>query len=155
MLRYETLLLTPTEITDGDLSMIEKYFDQLVTDANGKFESFDKWGKYRLAYPVEKHNHGIYILVRYQLPAEVVNRIVTEMDRFLKIKCHEIILRHVNIRLRANAQVAYQKPEPMDVARTGSLDTFLKENKIETLLHSVDAANNHDDDDIINNEEHA
>ncbi len=156
MLRYETLFLARTELTDGDTSMIERHFDQVLTDAQGRLDSFDKWGKYKLAYPVNKSNHGIFILARYQVPHENTDKVLVELDQFLKIKCNEIIMRHINVQLKPNAATSYVKPDPMDMSRGGSVDSFFKENKIESLLSSVDsahAARISDDDDNNNHDE--
>lgn len=144
MLRYETLLLIRTEVTDNDVSMIEKQLDKLVSETQGKLNSFDKWGKYRLAFPVKKNTHGVFILARYDIPETTATNVLLEFDRFVKIKCNETVLRHVNIRLAENAPTTYNKPDPIDMSRSGSLDSFFKDNKIENLLHSVDTAKDGD-----------
>lgn len=136
MLRYETLFLARTELTDDEASMIEKNLERLVQDAQGKLDSFDKWGKYRLAYSVNKSSQGVYILARYQAPNANVAKLVHELDQFLKLKCNETVLRHVNIKLKPNAPATYIKPDTVDMTRTGSLDSFFKDNKIENLLNT-------------------
>jgi small subunit ribosomal protein S6 len=141
MQRYETLLLAKTEISEDDLSMIERQIDQIVSSAQGLMETFDKWGKYRLAFPVKKNTHGIYILTRYKLPSAQASRIIHDIDQFFKIKCNELIMRHVTAVLKADAPTSYAKPDPIDVARSSSFDSYLKEGgKIESLLSSVDTA---------------
>ncbi len=155
--RYETLLLARTETTEDDMSMIERQFDKVISDAKGKLSSFDKWGKFRLSFPVNKNTHGVYVLARYEVPAVGTADILQELDRFLKIKCNEIVMRHVTIKLKENAPATYQRPETIDMSRQGSLDTFLKDNKIENLLSSVDPVKGkgrgHDlDEDDINND---
>lgn len=138
MLRYETLFLTRTELSEDDASTLEKQLDKIVSEAQGKLDSFDKWGKYKLAYPVKKQGNGMYILARYQAPTAYVAKLLHELDQFLKLKCSETVLRHVNIRLRKNAPATYIKPDSVDLVRTGSLDTFFKDNKIENLLNTVE-----------------
>lgn len=139
MLRnYETLLLARTETTEDDMSMIERQIDKLVSDAKGKLSSFDKWGKFRLCFPVNKNTHGMYVLARYQVPQDSLKIVLDEIDRFLKIKCNEMVMRHVTIKLDDNAPASYQRPEANEMSRPGSLDSFLKDNKIENLLSSVD-----------------
>ncbi len=141
MQRYETLLLVKTEISEDDLSMIERQIDQMVSSAEGVMETFDKWGKYRLAFPVRKNTHGIYILTRFKLPAMQASRILKEIDQFIKIKCNELVMRHVTAALRSDAPTSYAKPDPIDVSRGSSFDSYLKEGgKIDNLLSSVDTA---------------
>jgi small subunit ribosomal protein S6 len=139
MLRYETLFLARTDITDNDLSMIEKQFDKQTADAKGRLVSFDKWGKLRLAFPIKKSTHGVYVLVRYELPPLAVSSVITELDSFFKIKCSDIVLRYVTVKLSPTAPTVYARPDAIE-GRTGSLDNFLKENKIDNLLSSVDAS---------------
>jgi small subunit ribosomal protein S6 len=148
MLRYETLLLGKTEMTEDDIAALERSFDTIITAGQGKLSSFDKWGKYRLAFPVEKQTQGIYILVRYELPVAGTGATINKVDEFLKIKCNELVLRHVNIRLKANAPTTYMKPDPIDAIRTGTVDAFIKDNKIDTLLNSVHDADDSSADDI-------
>jgi len=138
MIRYESLLLAKTQSTDDDFGMVEREFDKIISESHGTLTSFDKWGKYKLAYPVDGSSHGLYILVRYQLAEKEVAEFSKKLTQLLMIKCNEVVVRYTTIRLAPNAPVTYQRPEPLDIARTGSLDTFLKENKFENMLNSVD-----------------
>ncbi|MFH1832266.1 MAG: 30S ribosomal protein S6 [bacterium] len=135
--RYETLMLARTEITNDELSSIENSFDKICTDLQGKLTTFDKWGKFQLAYPVKKNSYGMYFLARYELPVTTVPEAAKKINAFLTIKCHETVLRSVTIALDANAPTAYLKPEGIDSSRPSSIDTMLKEGKIENLLDSV------------------
>jgi len=138
MLRYETLVLARTEITNDELSLLEKFFDSHVANAQGKVDAFDKWGKLRLAYQVNKSEYGVFVLARFQLPLANVGAIIKEIDSFLKFKCNEFVLRHVTTKLTSNAPTAYQRPDSVDVGRSSNLDAFLKENKVENLLKTVE-----------------
>ena len=143
--RYETLLLVSTDVTDDELNMIEKNFDLISANAKGKISRFDKWGKYRLAYPVNKSAYGVYVLVRYELPKETAPKALPEIETLLKVKCNEIVWRHVTIKLKPNAPQSYNKPEPVDVARTNNIDSMLKENRMGNLLESVGNMTDADD----------
>lgn len=147
MSRYETLLLMSTDVTDDELSMIEKNFDLISSNAKGKVSRFDKWGKYRLAYPVNKSAYGVYVLVRFELPKETAPKALPEIESLLKIKFNELVWRHVTVKLKPNASSNYHKPEPVDVARANNIDTILKENRVGNLLESVDSATLHSGDE--------
>jgi small subunit ribosomal protein S6 len=135
MLHYETLILSNTHITKDELFAIEDYFDKLTSAVGGRIRSFDKWGKYRLAFPVKKNDYGIYTLIRFEVPKENATTIFKDLDSFLKIKCNEIVLRSVTIKLDKEFSLDYKRPESVD-GRSGNLDTFLKENKMEGILNS-------------------
>ncbi len=136
MLRYETLILAVTHITADELSGIENLFEKKASDFKGNMISFEKWGKYRLSYPVKKNDYGIYILARYEIPKESSKKIFKILNDFLKINCNEIVMRYVTIKLDPKDTLTYKRPEPVDGGRSGGLDTFLKENKMESFLNT-------------------
>jgi ribosomal protein S6 len=135
MIRYETLMLAKTELTNEEYSMLEKSIEKLVATAKGSFSGFDKWGKIRLAYPVKKSDYGIYILARYEIPAGELEAFSKELLQFFRIKCNELVMRHVNVRLAKDATSLYKRPDSVDHASGSSnLDSFLKENKMDKIL---------------------
>lgn len=148
--KYETLFLARTEITNDELASIERYLDKHLADNSGKVVAFDKWGKLRLAYPISGSEYGIYVLARYEIPAEKVTAVLKEIETFFKLKCGDFILRTLTVRLPANAPSTYQRPDSVEAGRSVTGDTFLKDNKMD-LLGSVknvgrrDAENNSND----------
>lgn len=134
MINYETLMLSSTEITDDEINAIEQQMDKLVSSRKGKLSLFDKWGKYKLSYPVRKNMYGIYILVRFQVPEESVDSFFEDLDSFFRIKYNDLIMRHVIIKLGDEVSSIYPKPEPIGSHRTSNLGSFIKENKMEGLI---------------------
>lgn len=134
MLTYETLMLARTEITDDELSTLEKSLDKILGAKDGKMTLFDKWGKYKLAYPVKKNVYGIYILARYEVPEQGLAALFNDIETLFKIKYNELIMRHVNVRLEGEISSIYAKPEPVASHRTSNLDSFIKEHKMKGLI---------------------
>ena len=54
MLRYEILFLTVPEITGDEVEAVKELFTKSIRTSKGDLLAFDRWGKYRLAYPVKK-----------------------------------------------------------------------------------------------------
>jgi len=125
MIWYETLMLARPDITSDEETSIRDYFEQLVSKQEGELISFEKWGKYLLAFPVKKQDYGTYFLVRFALPANVVNTSLEDMKTFFKIKCNDIVMRYINKRLAKGFPLDYQKPEPVDSVST----SFSKEER--------------------------
>ncbi len=117
MVRYETLMLVRSESTAEDRAFLEKSITALVAQHGGVFGSFDQWGKFKLAYPVEKESYGLYILVRYQLPVSSTDKFLKDLYMFFRIKTGEFLLRHVNVRLEDDAPTNYLRPEAYDSAK--------------------------------------
>lgn len=137
MLRYETLILAHPQLTADENSFIEGYFDNLMSQFKGKLLAFDKWGKYHLSYSIKKHSYGIYLLARYDVPENKVTELFKELNTFFQIKCNDIVIRYVTVKLDANAPLIYKYPEPISAVKTGNLDSFIKENKMEGFLGDV------------------
>lgn len=148
MIRYETLLLARTEITNEEFSLIEKTFETVVNNAGGKISAVDRWGKYRLSYAIKKQEYGIYYLIRFDVPADKVSQVTKEIREFFRIKCSEFVLRNVIVRLEDDAPTTYKRPEPVDspYATNGGVDSFIKENKLDSFSGRRGAA--HDSDDM-------
>lgn len=62
-------------------------FLTVVRNANGNVENVDIWGKRRLAYEIDKHTEGIYVVVNFTAPHEATQ----ELDRQLGLS--EAVLR--------------------------------------------------------------
>ena len=140
MNRYETLLLLHTEITDDDTASVERQFEKIITTANGSVDSLDNWGKCKLSYPINKSLYGIYLLIRYKLPATVAKETFGNIDHFMRLKCNELVSRYITIKIELDAPADYARPEPAGSARNGGTDQFFKDKKIETLLQTVDSS---------------
>lgn len=108
---YETLLLLPIHATEEEVTILEKTFNHEAEENKGKVSCFDRWGKYRLAYPIKKHDYGMYILVRYEL--EHVQAFFEKIENFLRVKCNDFVLRYVHMNLSDESyNQPYHKPEP-------------------------------------------
>jgi small subunit ribosomal protein S6 len=112
---YETLLLVQTDSTEAKIKVLENAISEALKKADGKPVSFEKWGKYKLAYPVNKQNYGLYILSRYELPDDNASKFFKDFDINVKVRLSEFLMRHVNVALTsAQANVEYKKPSPID-----------------------------------------
>lgn len=134
MINYETLMLVCTEITGDEISALESQIDKIVTGKKGQMTLFDKWGKYKLAYPVKKSMYGVYILARYELPEDQLSSFFSDIDTLFRIKYNELVMRHVTLKLADDVSSVYKYPEPIGSHGTSNLDSFIKENKMKGLI---------------------
>jgi len=129
---YETLLLLSSQATASEIIGLEKAISLQLKKADGLLGSFDRWGKYRLAYAVRKQDYGIYVLVRYTVASP--NVFFDQFKTYVRVKADELVLRYVHVKLTPSQyKASYYKPTPID-AESGDLDSFLKENKMEGLI---------------------
>lgn len=114
LMRYEVLFVTVPGITSEEASTVETQFNDLMTSNNGKSLSFEKWGKYRLAYEIKKNEYGVYFLSRFELPAHNVGEALEKLRQFFAVKYSETVVRHMVACLAPNASLEYKRPESME-----------------------------------------
>jgi ribosomal protein S6 len=139
MVRYEILLLAVPHITQEEEKNLEKGLDALVRQFKGSIISVDRWGKCRLAYSIQKHDYGIYTLVRFELE-KVEQGLMAEIKQLLAVKYNELIMRHTIVRLEAGQKLEYKRPLSVDETPTRNVDSFMRENKMDGLI-SLDDEN--------------
>ncbi|KKR95878.1 MAG: 30S ribosomal protein S6 [candidate division TM6 bacterium GW2011_GWE2_41_16] len=120
--RYETLFLTGPYLTSGEAESIEKTLTKLISANGGRLLSYERWGKYRLAYPVKAHEFGIYFLMRFETDT-LSNDLLKEVDALFKIKLNDLVMRYVITKLDANAPLAYQRPESLEEGGSRARET--------------------------------
>lgn len=134
MVRYETLLLAVPEITKDEASSLEKQVDQLIKKAKGSMVSFERWGKYRLAYPVRKNEYGVYFLSRFEVENENSNELLHDLNALFSFKKADLVMRSMMTVLDMNQPLTYIKPESLEDIPARDVDSFLRENKMEGLI---------------------
>jgi small subunit ribosomal protein S6 len=82
--------LDSTLSDDAKESFVKK-FEDIVTSANGKVVSTDKWGVKKLAYPINYKNDGYYVLMTFEAEGSVVK----ELDRIAGLSS-EILRRMIS-----------------------------------------------------------
>jgi ribosomal protein S6 len=135
MLRYETLFLTVPEITVDEASTIESQLEKAVADSNGSVISYERWGKYNLAYPVRSYDYGIYFLMRFEVSEENKSKVLKEIQNTFAVKQSDLVMREITVRIPVGKSLDYNRPESLEEVPTRDVDTFLKENKMSGLLN--------------------
>jgi len=138
--RYEALMLTTPELTKDETVFIEKQIDEAVRKAAGSVISFERWGKYRLEYPVHKNDYGVYLLTRFEIPEG--SQALKDLQTIFAIKLNLIVMRHMVHALESTASLAYQRPKSLEEApESGDGRGFLRDHrKIEGLISAVDSS---------------
>jgi small subunit ribosomal protein S6 len=77
--QYEIAVLYHPDL-EVDLSKAEDRVKKIITDNKGKVTATDNWGKRKLAYPIKKNEHAVYVFYTVELPPEAANRIETTLN---------------------------------------------------------------------------
>ena len=90
---YELVYIVSPEVTDESLDNRVDTVSKFISGHNGTVDEVDRWGKKKLAYPINHFLEGNYVLTRFKIsPARC-----KELETNLKIS--EEILRHLLIKL--------------------------------------------------------
>ncbi|HAU30627.1 TPA: 30S ribosomal protein S6 [Candidatus Dependentiae bacterium] len=114
--RYEILLLAVPEIAADDAATIESQLHSAVTAQKGDILSFERWGKYRLAYQIRKNDYGVYYLSRFELPSKDLGLALEEVHKLFRIKYRDLVMRYMIAELPYEKSLEYSRPESLEEA---------------------------------------
>ena len=63
-----------------DLEKATTRIEKIFTDNGGEVTKTDNWGKRKLAYPIKKHESGIYVFYTVMIPGENVRKIESTLN---------------------------------------------------------------------------
>ncbi len=113
MNRYEMVNIIDVNWGEGDQSRAEEVIRQEITGAGGTVESIGGMGRRQLAYPIENHQEGLYLLTTFSHPAE---GIASLQSRF---KLHPAVIRTLIVRAPARVELEPEKK----VSETAATDS--------------------------------
>jgi len=89
---YELVVIINPEVAEEKFDTTLKSISQFVTDKGGTVNEVERWGKRKLAYPIEHFMEGSYVLTRFKLKPALCK----ELEANLQIS--EEVLRHLLVR---------------------------------------------------------
>jgi small subunit ribosomal protein S6 len=98
--QYELIYITPPEATEELLNELHQLVADVVEKFSAVIERTENWGRRRLAYEIQRHREGVYVLEVINGPADLV----TELERRLRVNEH--VIRHLVVRVDEELAVA-------------------------------------------------
>ena len=95
---YETLYILNPDYEKERVDSIMKDVDEQVTKFS-QVIAHSVWGKKRLAYPIDKHKYGTYVLFQFETEDQTA---LGDFDSFMKL--NNLVLRYQNVRLDAKPE---------------------------------------------------
>jgi small subunit ribosomal protein S6 len=89
--QYEIAVIYDPSL-EVDLEKATSRIEKIFKDNGGEIKNTDNWGKRKLAYPIKKQEHGIYVFYTIDLPPQSIQKIESvlniteEVIRFLIVK---------------------------------------------------------------------
>lgn len=112
--RYEVLILAAPEITQDQEHAIEKQLTGVLTAGQATLLSFERWGKYKLYYPVNKNEYGVYYLARFQ--SKPNQGLMEEIRSLFVIRFDALVMRHLISVIDEHTSLEYQRPRSLEEA---------------------------------------
>lgn len=116
--KYETVIIFDSSLDEEKISSKVQDVERRVREAGGEVQSINRWGKRKLAYPIQKKENGFYVLLQYTTAGSQI----AEIDRILRLD--DAVLRHMTVAGpdEALVQAAAQAAERAAQRRTRSQD---------------------------------
>jgi len=98
--RYELVYIVTPDALEEQVAAIHEQVDQTVQKLGGTLEKSENWGRRKLAYEIQHHKDGVYVL-------EVIlggGELMKELDR--KLKVIDQVIRHLVVRVDEEQSVA-------------------------------------------------
>ncbi|MEE8335662.1 MAG: 30S ribosomal protein S6 [Candidatus Neomarinimicrobiota bacterium] len=97
---YEALYIVNPNFEQDRLDEVTKEVEEKILSYGFKVINNRPWGKKRLAYNIDKHKYGTYVLLQFELedPEKLIN-----FNRFMEL--HKAILRNQVVRLDLRPEV--------------------------------------------------
>lgn len=94
---YETTVILNASLDDAQIESVIGRVQETITKNGGSVQAVNKWGRKRLAYPINKKTNGFYVNVEFVAPGTVLPL----LERSYQLD--EMILRYLTIVLDTKA----------------------------------------------------
>jgi small subunit ribosomal protein S6 len=157
---YESVVIIRPDLDDADTYAIVEKVEKILEDNGGKLLIRDDWGKRKMAYVIQKHLKGHYVLFSHLSPAELndeLERNIRNEDRVIRFMT-VLIDRDVDVpermaqakeeRARREAEAkARAEADALRAAEEAEREARAAEMKSERSFDKDDDDNDDDDDD--------
>jgi small subunit ribosomal protein S6 len=100
---YETTYIVNASLEDSQIEAAVTHVAEVIERNGGAITATNRWGRKRLAYPIEKKNNGFYVNVEFNGPGQII----AQLERAYLLD--ENILRFLTIQLDKYAIAAKAK----------------------------------------------
>lgn len=108
MRTYETIFILKPELSAEEQEKHIEFYKENITSNGGEIVKVDVWGRQTLAYPIEKHNEGYYVLIQFKAETNYNN---DELEK--RFQFNENIIRYVIVMLDEKRFKQNPRKEPV------------------------------------------
>ena len=97
--KYELVYVVSPELSDEQVTAVHDQVQAIVTRFGAEIEKTDNWGRRKLAYEIQHHKEGTYVLEVLEGGGDLMK----ELDRRLKVV--DQVIRHLIVRVDEEQRV--------------------------------------------------
>ena len=90
---YEVLFIINPNVEEADVDALVTQLSDIATNQGARVAKVDRMGRRRLAYPIQKSNEGIYVV----LTLEGSGSEIAELERRMRVM--DVIIRYITVRI--------------------------------------------------------
>ena len=90
---YEVLFIINPNVEEKDVDALVTQLSDIATNQGAHVAKIDRMGRRRLAYPIQKSNEGIYVV----LTLEGTGSEIAELERRMRVT--DVIIRYITVRI--------------------------------------------------------
>ena len=104
MRNYEIMFIVNPNATEEEIDKINGQIEGIITAGGGKIDKIEKMGKRRLAYDVDKHREGHYVLFAMSANGDIIKecerrlRVMDAVIKYITVRTDEEVRRFEKIR---------------------------------------------------------
>ncbi|GJQ64294.1 MAG: 30S ribosomal protein S6 [Melioribacteraceae bacterium] len=99
---YESVIVINASLEDEQIDSTYQRVHEFITANGGEFQDVEKWGRKRLAYPIQKSKSGYYFVMRFTAPSDMISK----LERTYRLD--ETIVRFLTVQLDKEAVAHYE-----------------------------------------------
>lgn len=108
MRTYETIFILKPELSAEEHEKHIEFYKENITSNGGEIVKVDVWGRQALAYPIEKHTDGYYVLIQFKADTNYANN---ELEK--RFQFNENLIRYVIVMLDEKRFKQNPRKEPV------------------------------------------
>jgi small subunit ribosomal protein S6 len=89
---YELVLIISPEVLEEDVPSTIDKVSQFITGRGGEIADVNRWGRRKLAYPIQRHLEGNYVVTQFRLDPDQVAGLEASLG------LAEEVIRHLVVR---------------------------------------------------------
>jgi small subunit ribosomal protein S6 len=112
---YEELFIVRPDAPEEEVDQVVEQIRQAITSQGGTVDRVEKWGVRKLAYRVQKHQEGYYVLLQFSASPQTVKeverrlRVLDPVLKFLTVRIDQK-LKRIEKRKKRREKRAARKP---------------------------------------------